>query len=157
MHDQDHDANPEVRLAERLDAAERRCAQRGERLTPLRRRVLEIVHESRRAMGAYEILETLSQERGRVAPPTVYRALDFLSGQGLIHRVHSRNAFVGCCGADMQHMAELLICRRCGATDEVANEPLGDEIRAHAGSLGFRADAIVLEVQGVCAACTSRP
>ena len=79
-----------------LDAAEAICAQRGERLTPLRRQVLELIWRGHSPVGAYDLLAMLQDERGRVAPPTIYRTLDFLCRQGFVHRLDSLQAFIGC-------------------------------------------------------------
>jgi len=141
------------RAADAADAAARTCAAEGMRLTELRRRVLEIVLESDRPVGAYDILAALSRERGKVAPPTIYRALDFLLARHLIHRVHSLNAFVACAGADEGHTAELFICRTCGATEERIDDSLRERVRSHADDLGFVPESIVLEVQGLCRGC----
>lgn len=128
-------------------------------LTPLRRRVLEIVAESGRPTGAYDILARLTRERGKTAPPTVYRALDFLAAKRLIHKVHSLNAWLACslddddCGGDRRHTAELLICRTCGRARELVDERLRRQIQDSAEAVGFQADGVVLEVQGVCHAC----
>ena len=143
----------------RLSGAERHCAARGLALTPLRRRVLEIVLGAGRPIGAYDILAILTRERGRAAPPTVYRALDFLAGERLIHKVHSLNAYLACaldneaCAPHRRHTAELLICRACGTTCEIVDEPLRQRIQETVLRAGFEADGVVLEVQGLCRAC----
>src|SRR3954453_3718975 len=94
----DHDHADCVAAA--LGAAERLCARRGARLTELRRRVLELIWRSHEPIGAYALLDRLGRERGRVAPPTVYRALEFLIAHGLVHRIASLNAFIGCVHPD---------------------------------------------------------
>ncbi len=104
----DHDHGHCVATA--LDAAASLCQRRRARLTPLRRRVLELVWRSHEPQGAYDILDTLGERGRRAAPPTVYRALDFLLGQGLIHRIESLNAFVGCRDPDTPHAGQFLIC-----------------------------------------------
>ena len=76
-------------LAEILTAAEALCAERGRQLTTLRRRVLELIAEQDHPVGAYELIDRLSAERGRTAPPTVYRTLEFLQAEGLVHRIES--------------------------------------------------------------------
>ena len=127
--------------------------------TSSRRRVLEIVVAAGRPIGAYDILAELTRERGKSAPPTVYRALDFLVGEGLIHKVHSLNAYFACTldqeahGAQRHHTAELLICRSCGTTREIIDGPLERRIDETADEVGFSADGIVLEVQGLCRDC----
>src|SRR5690625_3106188 len=118
----DHDAC----MAEALHSAESLCRERGAQLTPIRRRVLELIWSDHRPYGAYELLEKLQAERGRVAPPTIYRALDFLLAQGLIHRIESLSAFVGCPRPHDNHDGQFLIRDGCGATAELADRATAD-------------------------------
>jgi Fur family zinc uptake transcriptional regulator len=141
------------RLDRRLDQAAELCRARGQNLTPLRRRVLEIVLEAGRPLGAYDVLEILAAERGRVAPPTVYRSLDFLQEQGLVHKVLSVNGFVACCESARPHAAELFICRHCGTAVEVARKAADPRLEEAAAELDFAIDSVVLEVRGRCADC----
>ncbi len=143
-------------VREALERAAALCAERGTKLTDLRRRVLELVLEGHRPVGAYDILERLAAERGRVAPPTVYRALDFLVGQGLVHRVDSRNAFVGCVRADGGHRACFLLCRECGAAAELVDPALDAALAELARRADFEVDRQVVEIEGRCAACRAR-
>ena len=140
-----------------LDTAETACARHGERLTPLRRRVLELVWRGHRPIGAYDLLALLQDERGRVAPPTVYRALDFLCAQGLVHRLDSLQAFIGCCQADRhgggRHAAHFLICQECGVAAEVRDGQLDGAISGLAGRTGFSVADETIELSGLCAAC----
>jgi Fur family zinc uptake transcriptional regulator len=137
----------------RLDQAAALCRSRGQSLTPLRRRVLEIVLEADRPLGAYDVLDILAQDRGRVAPPTVYRSLDFLLDQGLVHKVLSVNGFVACSSAARPHMAELFICRQCGNAVEVARKATDGQLEATASDLDFAIESVVLEVKGLCHDC----
>jgi len=149
--DPDHD-HGDCR-AEALAAAERTCAQQGKRLTPLRRRVLELVWAGHRPVKAYDLLEQLRSEQGKVAPPTVYRALEFLEDAGLVHRLESRNAFIGCPEPGHADAVQFLICRRC---DAVAERPMGDfarRIAEDAAATGFAAERQILEVTGLCPRC----
>ena len=100
-------------ITDALADAERFCRQRGLRLTPTRRRVLEIVWRGHEPVKAYDILDALNRAGRRTAPPTVYRALDFLLEASLAHRIDSLNAFVGCPLASGEHTAQLLVCSRC--------------------------------------------
>lgn len=136
-----------------VERAERLCAHRGQRFTPLRRRVLELIAAADRPLGAYDIKDRLAVERGPVAPPTVYRTLDFLDAQGLVHRIHSRNAYVVCARADAPHDAELLICRKCGRVEEIPCRILTEHLEEHAAAAGFAVERIAVEVVGVCADC----
>lgn len=140
-------------VVEALNRAAVVCAERGLKLTALRRRVLEIVLGQHVPLGAYAILEQLANERGRVAPPTVYRALDFLVAQGLVHRLDTKNAFVACARGDGPHPACFLICRDCGAVAELADSALETAISAIAERTGFAVARRMVELEGVCARC----
>jgi len=137
--------------------AEELCRERGARLTPLRRQVLELVWSGHKPLGAYEILESLQAERGGAAPPTVYRALEFLRAHGLVHRIESLNAFVGCAEPDghhgAQHGAQFLICRSCGAVAELSDDRITKAIRGSAEKTGFAIDNATIEIEGYCPHC----
>jgi Fur family zinc uptake transcriptional regulator len=143
---------PEV-VQQHLDRAETLCAQHGARLTPLRRRVLELVVQAGKPVGAYDILDRLRAEGMGSAPPTVYRALEFLQEQGLVHRVATANAFVACNQPGPRHYGVILICSRCGTALEVHDEDIDHGIEAAARSRGFEVEARPIEVSGLCAAC----
>jgi len=136
-----------------LRAAERLCCRQGLRLTPIRRRVLELIWQSHRPSGAYELLEQLAADGHKPSPPTVYRALDFLLENTLIHRVNSRNAFVGCTHPGDAHMAQLFICDRCGIAVEQADASLNRHIHHNAQDLQFRIRAQTVELAGLCPLC----
>lgn len=153
-HDHDHC------LADALAEAEALCAARGARLTSIRRRVLEIVWQSHAPVGAYDILDTLRKERRSAQPPTVYRALDFLLAQGVVDRITSLNAYIGCTTPGRTHGAQMLICERCGTVAELDDMRIGDTVTSAARSVGFRITNQALEVVGVCRDCAqaaSRP
>lgn len=141
-----------------LTRADALCARRGARLTTLRRRVLELVWSSHRPRGAYAILEDLGHGGGRPpAPLTVYRALDFLVEQGLVHRIESLNAFVGCPMPGDAHSGQFLVCEDCGTTIEVNDDRVAAAIAASAGDLGFRVARPTVEIRGLCPACQTTP
>ncbi len=134
-------------------AAAELCKARGVRLTALRRRVLELVWRGHRPVGAYEILNRLGGAGRAAAPPTVYRALDFLLGQGLVHRIESRNAFIGCADPGASHSGQFLICDRCGNTLELDDDDIAGSVRRSAEQLGFRVAGQLVEVRGLCPGC----
>lgn len=139
-------------VAEAVAAAEALAAASTVRLT--RRRVLELVCESHRPVGAYDLLSRLGGERKtKAAPPTVYRALDFLMEQGLIHRINSLNAYVACFGPHRPHDACLLICERCRTVDESEAESVRRAIDKRADEAGFRVRQRTVEITGLCRAC----
>ncbi len=140
-------------LAGALQAAERLCARRGARLTEIRRRVLELVWRSHQPVGAYALLERLGRERGRVAPPTVYRALDFLIAHGLAHRIASLNAFIGCAHPDRDHIGQFLVCSGCGSAAELDDRRIDEAIRSPAEAAGFAVERPVIELAGRCPHC----
>ncbi len=129
------------------------CGARGARLTPLRRRVLELVWASHRPVGAYAVLDALGRRGGAGAPPTVYRALEFLLAHGLIHRIESQNAYVGCCQPGERHAGQFLICSSCGNAAELDGDAIAAAVSAEARRHGFAIARQTVEVSGVCAGC----
>ena len=138
-----------------LSRAEARCRQRGARLTQMRRRVREVIWDSHKAGKAYDLLDRLSESEKSVRPPTVYRALDFLMAHGLVHRVDSLNAFVGCSGSDEQHNAQFLICQECGEVSELDGAVIGQAVAQQAARAGFKVRRQMGELHGECPACTT--
>ena len=140
-------------LTQILSNAETVCQQRGVRLTPQRRWVLKIVAGSHSPLGAYDILEQMDFTGRRSAPITVYRALDFLIEQGLVHRLASLNAFAACMHSDSEHAAQFLICRDCRTVAELKSRRVSRTIQQDAEHAGFQADQQVVEVTGTCRDC----
>ncbi len=136
--------------AEVLQAAEALCTARGLKLTPVRRRVLEILSESHAAMGAYDILARLTGEGLASKPPVVYRALGFWTEQGMVHRIEKLNAFVACAHPGAAHDAAFLICRDCGLVAEA--EPRAP-LKGSAAAAGFEIESLVMEAEGLCPDC----
>ena len=136
-----------------LDALRRVARARGLRLTPARVRVLEILVEAHRAMGAYEILDRLRADGLGSQPPAVYRALDFLTAQGFAHRIEGLNAYVACGQPGDQHGSCFLICRSCRKVAEVEDSALELAVAAAAAARGFAIERTVLEIDGTCPAC----
>lgn len=136
-----------------LTGAEQLCVQRGTRLTALRRRVLEIILSSDTPQGAYAILDVLRDDGRQGAPPTVYRALDFLLEQGLIHRLASLNVFIGCAQPGEHHHGQFLICKDCGRVSEMDNQTVANTIRKQAANNDFAVESQMVEVLGRCTAC----
>ncbi len=138
-----------------LVAATSRCQETGARLTPMRRRVLEIIWQSHKPLGAYDILDVLAGEGHRPMPPTVYRALEFLLGQGLIHRIPSLNAFIGCVEPAKSHAGQYLICRTCGTVAELTDDALSARLTSRARAHGFKVESMLTELVGQCPACAA--
>lgn len=147
-----------------LDRAAAVCAGRGAQLTELRRQVLRLVLEAEQPVGAYALLDRLKDLRGGAAPPTVYRALDFLLEQGLIHKVERLNAYLGCVEAGHaahaggsegghDHPHQFLICRRCGTTAEISDPAIAAALASASEQAGFTLHRATVEAEGVCADC----
>ncbi|QDH69535.1 transcriptional repressor [Marilutibacter alkalisoli] len=136
---------------------ERQCLQRGLRLTPLRANALQLIADAGRPVKAYELLDRMKATHDSAAPPTVYRALDFLLEHGFIHRLASINAFVGCHhpGAET-HAVPFLICDTCHSATELEDEDIVASLDRRARALGFMPQAQTLEVHGVCAECAKK-
>ncbi len=135
---------------------EAQCRERGLRLTPTRRRVLEMVLAADGPVKAYDLLGQLRDEQPRAAPPTVYRALDFLLENHFIHRLETLNAFVSCFHPHHQHQGQFLICECCQSVTEFhdgqIDRQLDDAVRRH----DFEARRQVLEIYGRCHNCRSQ-
>lgn len=130
------------------------CESRGVRLTSLREQVLELIWQNHKPLGAYTLMDMLaSASTRRVAPPTVYRALDFLLEQGLVHRINGLNAFIGCPSPEKTHQSHFLICRVCNAAIELDSVKLTQDIQLSAKEAGFSVESHSLEVMGTCPSC----
>ena len=146
-HDHDHCAAGTLARAEALTEA------RGARLTPVRRRALEILLEEHRALGAYEVLERLAAEGFGRQPPVAYRALEFLVEQGLAHRIRRLNAFAACMHPGEDHAPAFLICRGCNAVAEAQATPVRAALEDAAAGLGFTVERANIEALGLCPTC----
>ena len=143
-----HDGNAFVHEVERA------CEQRGLRLTPIRANALRLIADAGRPVKAYELLDLMKATHGAAAPPTVYRALDFLLEHGFIHKLASINAYVGCHHpGSAAHAVPFLICDRCQSATELEDESIVGALDARARALGFAPQAQTLEVHGLCAKC----
>lgn len=139
--------------AHHIEDAERRCSEAGETLTPLRRRVFELLLDSEGPAKAYDLLAQLGSEHGSAKPPTIYRALDFLTRLGLAHRIESLNAFVACDVGACARATMFLICEQCGAAEEFdAGHALVDLGEA-AKRDGFLIRHTMIEASGLCSQC----
>jgi Fur family zinc uptake transcriptional regulator len=136
--------------------AEELCAARSQRLTPMRRHVLEALLASHKPLGAYEIIERIA-DNGRPAPISVYRALEFLRDHDLVHRIESRNAFVACvhnhAGRDP---VVFLICEHCGSVGEAPGAGVAEALKASCRAAGFASKSPVIEITGICSHCRGR-
>lgn len=138
-----------------IATAEVLCQQRKQRFTAIRRRVLELVWQQHKPIGAYQVLEILQQD-GRTAPPTVYRALDFLQQLGLVHRIASLNAYIGCAHPGEPHDGQFLICESCKALAELDVPEINRAIAQSALDSGFETRRQTVEIMGLCPNCRKR-
>lgn len=136
-----------------LAAADATCAASGARLTALRRRVLELVLGYPGVVKAYQVLADLQAERGVVAPPTVYRALDYLAQQGMLHRVDALNGYIVCHHFECSHRALILACERCGKVTELSGDDAFAALSASASAAGFVPREQTLVLTGCCKEC----
>jgi Fur family zinc uptake transcriptional regulator len=133
---------------------EQSCLKKGLQLTPLRRQILAILADAPAPLGAYAIIEELSREQHKaVAPPTVYRTLEFFLDNGFLHKIESRNAYAPCEHLGHAHHGILLICERCGRTDEIESPRFDKLLQQTAAEAGFSARRQVVEVEGLCGSC----
>jgi Fur family zinc uptake transcriptional regulator len=146
-------SHPASAIAQRLRTAEQLCAQRGSRLTPLRRLVLETLLRHPGSLKAYELLDALRDAQPGAAPPTVYRALDFLTAQGLIHRLDAISAWTACTDAGGQPHDLLIVCTRCGSVAELSDPALSRRLADCVAQAGFALDGHETELRAVCTRC----
>lgn len=140
--------------AERLAEADALVTHRGARFTTMRRATYDFLLQQKAPLSAYDILARLETRLNKkLAPPTVYRALDFLMEHGLIHRLETNNTYLTCDHPAEAHESFYLVCTACGATQEVDDHAIGDLLEAKARALGFKPGRQVIEVQGLCARC----
>jgi Fur family transcriptional regulator, zinc uptake regulator len=139
--------------AQVIQQVERHCKQRGLRLTPTRRRVLEMVLAADGPVKAYDLLDQLKSEQPKAAPPTIYRALEFLLDNHFIHRLETLNAFVSCFHPDDKHHGQFLICDRCESVTEIHDPAIERLLREAAQAHQFRPSRQVLEIYGFCSNC----
>jgi len=133
--------------------AEDYCAKAKLRLTPVRRRSLEILLQEHRALGAYELLAQLAEEGLGSQPPVAYRALDFLVKAGLAHKIEALNAYIACTHTGQNHSPAFLICRSCNSVSETETTPSGGRLGDAARAAGFQIERTVVEAQGLCPDC----
>ncbi len=151
---QEHDHENCVETA--LATAEARCKENGLRLTPVRRKVLEMLLQEHRALGAYAILDRLRDEGFGSQPPVAYRALDFLVANGFVHKIERLNAFVACSHPGATHSPAFMICRKCDAVAEAQSTPAKGVLGAAARAAGFEIERTVVEAEGLCPDCTKK-
>ena len=149
--------NHSLCIKDALADADKVCGSKGVRLTPQRRAILEIVWSSHKPIGAYEILEILAKKtKSRAAPMTVYRALDFLIEQCLVHRIASLNAYMGCSHPGKHHGSCFLICDNCGQAAQIVDDKFENIISQEADRVGFTINLNLVEVSGVCSQCQAK-
>lgn len=136
-----------------VEQAAQTCAARSARLTKLRRDVLRLVLEAEGPLTAYQLLDRLRHTHKGAVPPTIYRALNFLMGQQLIHKVELLNAFIPCIETDHQGPVQFLICRQCGKVSEIEDHSAARALARAAEREGFHLSNAVVEIEGTCAAC----
>lgn len=139
-----------------LKIAEHICTSRGVQLTAIRYQILELIWESHKPVKAYDLLERVRPLAMAAKPPTIYRALDFLSEQGLIHRVESLNAFIGCSCANAPHEQLLLICKNCQEVEERTAPNVMQALVQEFNEASFIAHSKAIEIHGLCKACAQQ-
>lgn len=156
-----HDLTPEE-IEHRLQTAKQICTEKQARFTPLRRTVYQLILESDKPLGAYDLIQSLQQDRQKqagekakmVAPPTIYRTLEFLLELGFIHQLTSINAFVPCCHPRDEHNAVFLLCNDCERVQEFSGLPVQEIVGYVKNEVGFKVEQSVMELKGLCQTCS---
>jgi len=152
MNSHGHEATGSAWAAE----VESACASKGLQLTALRRRVLAILSRSAAPLGAYAIIDEMARLEGKpIAPPTVYRTLEFFLDNGFVHKIETRNAYAPCEHFGHAHQGVLLLCEKCGRSNEIESAPVARVLEEAAASAGFAPHRQMVEVQGLCRDCAA--
>ena len=136
-----------------IEAAKEKCRNDGLNFTSIRKRVLEILLEEHRALGAYDVLDRLRQEGLGSQPPVAYRALDFLTKHKFVHKIQRLNAFIACAHPNRTHSPAFLICRECNSVAEAETEAPQERLETIATSSGFMIEETIMEAEGICSKC----
>ena len=131
------------------------CKKNSLKLTPVRRKVLELLLEEKRGLGAYRILDLLREAGFKSQPPVAYRALDFLVENGFAHKIGSQNSFVACTKPGEHHSPVFMICKKCDSVSEGPSSPLLPELSDSLRDTGFEVEQTTIEAEGVCGSCAS--
>lgn len=143
-------------IKEALSKAEQICVTKKCRLTPIRKKVLELIWKSHKPIKAYDLLSQLSSEDFIEKPPTVYRALDFLLDNKLIHRIESQNAYIGC-NIDHDNLdSKFLICDQCNQVEEINEPKVHKTLSDISIKQGFTPSLVNVEIHGTCSQCTNQ-
>ncbi len=143
-------------IKDAISKAEHICQKRQCRLTPIRKKVLELIWKSHKPIKAYDLLAKLSSENFSEKPPTVYRALDFLHENNLIHRIESQNAYIGC---NMDHESfdsKFLICDECNEVEELCEPKVNKTLHEISKKQGFVPSLVNIEIHGKCSQCAQQ-
>lgn len=151
FHNKRH--NHQVCEDQALNRAQQICEQKGLRFTEIRQRILQLIWSSHEPILAYELLKSLRQEKANAEPPTVYRALDFLLENQLIHKIESLNAYTGCQFPEKSHLSQFLICNGCNQIAELDNNQVNKVIQQELKLSGFAIEQQTIEIKGLCANC----
>ncbi|MCF7971760.1 MAG: transcriptional repressor [Methylococcaceae bacterium] len=149
-----HPHNHQGCMQHALQAAEQICGAKGMRLTAIRKRILELICASHKAIGAYELLDLFKLEDPKAKPVTIYRALDFLMEAGLAHKIESLNAFIGCLQAETPHKSAILICDNCKNAYEIDATAVYESLFTLSDSMQFKPQCLTLELHGLCVSCS---
>ncbi|MBV1933690.1 MAG: transcriptional repressor [Parvibaculaceae bacterium] len=140
-------------IEDALEQARLICEQRKVRLTAIREQVLGLIWQSHKPIGAYDLLEQLAKTHHAAKPPTIYRALEFLQDNGLIHKIESQNAFLGCAHVGGHHHGQFLICTACGTAQEIDEKVVSSALENASQAQGFKIQSFVIEIKGLCTTC----
>ena len=138
-----------------LKQADLICLDNKLRFTELRKKVFSIISKSHEPAKAYDILSELQKEDSTAKPSTVYRTLDFLLENGLIHKLHSSNSYALCGHPAKKHgQCYFLICEKCNVTKECCSKSLTSKIEDIAKDNNFITKNITIEIRGLCSNCS---
>ncbi|MFK7862589.1 MAG: Fur family transcriptional regulator [Pseudohongiellaceae bacterium] len=143
-------------IEDAIENASRVCEEGGERFTDLRRQVFELIWAEHKPVKAYDLLSALASKRSGVAPATVYRTLDFLQAQGLVHKLESLNAYFGCAQPEKDHQGHFLICEQCEEVRELESSSFSRSVIEIEKAQLFKITQMTVELFGLCNECQQK-
>jgi Fur family transcriptional regulator, zinc uptake regulator len=123
---------------------------------PANELVLTALRAIKQPMTAYALLEQL-RERGIKSSPIIYRALDSLIKEGVVHKIRELGAFVACdCSEDHHHaLSVLTVCGDCRAVEELHDHAVIHQLENLRASGVRLQQHAVIELPVTCNACAA--
>ena len=140
-------------ISNSISEFEKYCQESNQKISKVSKKVFEILLESHKALGAYDILDKLKNYGYSSQPPVAYRALSLLLDIGFVHKIEKLNAYIACSDPGKSHEPAFLICRKCKLVNETSQFETNKKIKSEAKNSKFSIENSIVEIIGVCPNC----